>query len=110
MRGPGEFLGTRQTGLPAMRIANLISDAPLLDQARSSAEGLLNDDPEMGRPENRRLWEEVAEVAPGGGPVLPRGLKRGGLPRRPEAWRPRLPYFRTARSFLAARWADFAPE
>ncbi|HWP85743.1 MAG TPA: ATP-dependent DNA helicase RecG [Terriglobia bacterium] len=37
LRGPGEFLGTKQSGLPAFRVANLVRDRELLEQARRSA-------------------------------------------------------------------------
>ena len=37
LRGPGEFFGTRQAGLPAIRIANILRDQDLLEQARESA-------------------------------------------------------------------------
>ena len=37
LRGPGEFFGTRQAGLPALRIANILRDQELLEQARESA-------------------------------------------------------------------------
>jgi ATP-dependent DNA helicase RecG len=41
LRGPGEFLGTRQAGLPSFRVAKLIRDGPLLDAARSEAASVL---------------------------------------------------------------------
>ena len=37
IRGPGEFLGTRQSGLPDMLIADIVGDAKILEQARSEA-------------------------------------------------------------------------
>jgi ATP-dependent DNA helicase RecG len=43
LRGPGELLGTRQTGLADLRVADLIRDADLLPQVRSTAEDLLRD-------------------------------------------------------------------
>lgn len=43
LRGPGELLGTRQTGLPEYRIANLIRDAELMPQVQITAEALMKD-------------------------------------------------------------------
>jgi ATP-dependent DNA helicase RecG len=43
LRGPGELLGTRQTGLAELRVADLIRDADLLPDVRSTAEQLLRD-------------------------------------------------------------------
>ena len=43
LRGPGELLGTRQTGLPEYRIANLIRDAALMPQVQITAEHLIRD-------------------------------------------------------------------
>ncbi len=42
LRGPGEFLGTRQHGLPEFRLANLITDRKILESARQAAEWLLS--------------------------------------------------------------------
>jgi ATP-dependent DNA helicase RecG len=47
LRGPGELLGTRQTGLAAFRVADLARDADLLPQVREIAERLLADSPEL---------------------------------------------------------------
>ncbi len=47
LRGPGELLGTRQTGLAGFRIADLARDADLLPQVRAIAERLLADSPEL---------------------------------------------------------------
>ncbi|OGT35996.1 MAG: ATP-dependent DNA helicase RecG [Gammaproteobacteria bacterium RBG_16_51_14] len=46
LRGPGEFLGTRQTGLPVMRIADLMRDAGLLPQVQKAATLLINKYPD----------------------------------------------------------------
>jgi ATP-dependent DNA helicase RecG len=45
LRGPGEFLGTRQHGMPDFRVSNLIRDTRTLAQAREAAEGWLSIDP-----------------------------------------------------------------
>lgn len=45
LRGPGEFLGVRQSGVPMLKIADLNRDAALLDNAKALAEGLLKDYP-----------------------------------------------------------------
>ena len=45
LRGPGEFLGLRQSGVPMLKIADLNRDADLLEYAKSKAEALLNDYP-----------------------------------------------------------------
>ncbi len=48
-RGPGEFLGERQSGMPLLRYADLEQDEPLARQAREAAERLLEDDPQAAR-------------------------------------------------------------
>lgn len=45
LRGPGEFLGTRQSGLPAFRIGNLLRDQEILELARSEAQGFVEKPP-----------------------------------------------------------------
>ena len=45
IRGPGEFLGTRQSGIPDLRVANILRDAVLLDSARREAFTLIERDP-----------------------------------------------------------------
>ncbi len=49
IRGPGDFIGTRQAGLPELSIANLARDQDLLIKARTAAEGLLRDDAELSK-------------------------------------------------------------
>jgi ATP-dependent DNA helicase RecG len=57
LRGPGDFIGTRQSGLPEMPWLEGVFDTRLLDRARRAAEGLLAADPELARPEHARLRE-----------------------------------------------------
>ncbi len=55
LRGPGELLGTRQHGMPALRVADLHRDVRVLEQARRDARELLQNDPTLGLPEYARL-------------------------------------------------------
>ncbi len=55
LRGPGEYLGTRQAGVPTFRAANLVRDAALLEEAREEADRWLEEDPELTRRESRPL-------------------------------------------------------
>jgi ATP-dependent DNA helicase RecG len=47
LRGPGDLLGTAQTGLPPVRLAKLPRDLPLLEEARTAAQKLMTQDPEL---------------------------------------------------------------
>ena len=59
LRGAGDVLGTRQHGLPELRVARLPEDTALLVRARDSADELLRADPALERPENSLLREAV---------------------------------------------------
>ena len=59
LRGPGDFIGTRQSGLPEMTWLDGSFDTRLLDQARRAAERLLADDPDLLRPEHVALRERL---------------------------------------------------
>ena len=70
IRGPGEFLGVRQWGLPDFRVANLIRDVRLLQQARREAFALIERDPTLCQEEHlplrevlRQQWQEKLELA-----------------------------------------------
>ncbi|UCF78556.1 MAG: ATP-dependent DNA helicase RecG [Candidatus Eiseniibacteriota bacterium] len=66
IRGPGEFLGTRQHGLPDFKIAEILRDGPLLSQARREAFLLLESDPELSHPDNapaRRTLNELKRLS-----------------------------------------------
>lgn len=60
LRGPGEFLGIRQSGVPLLKIADLERDADLLEQARGVAEILLRDSPQAAEAHLKR-WLRRAE-------------------------------------------------
>jgi ATP-dependent DNA helicase RecG len=62
LRGPGEFYGTRQHGLPDFRLARLTRDVKVMEEARAAAAWLIEQDPHLARPEHRSLREQVAEV------------------------------------------------
>ena len=60
LRGPGEFFGTRQAGLPALKVAKL-SDLSTLELARKEAQELFAADPTLEAPENMGLAQRVAD-------------------------------------------------
>jgi ATP-dependent DNA helicase RecG len=69
IRGPGEFFGFRQWGMPEFRAANLVRDADLLQQARQEAFALLKQDPQLKAPVHQglrdamlRKWEKKLEL------------------------------------------------
>ncbi len=61
LRGPGEYLGTRQSGLPAFRAANLVRDEELLELARTSAGAWLEEDPELASPHSAELRRVIEQ-------------------------------------------------
>lgn len=59
IRGPGEFLGYRQSGLPDLVLADLVNDAKILEEARNAALAVMRTDPELsGFPGLRKLIEK----------------------------------------------------
>lgn len=64
MRGPGELIGTRQAGLPDVRIANISADTTLVEAARNDAFALLAADPTLLRPEHTELRDMVRRKLP----------------------------------------------
>jgi len=60
LRGPGEFFGTRQSGLPDLRLAQ-VGDTPILEQARTEAQTLFREDPDLRRPEHRLLARKLEQ-------------------------------------------------
>ena len=59
LRGPGEFFGTRQSGLPEFRVADLLRDAALLEEARRDALAIVAADPELRAPEHHGLRQAL---------------------------------------------------
>lgn len=62
LRGPGEFLGTRQSGLSGFKMANLVRDILILQRARDAAFKILQMDPKLSRPENAFLRAELLKT------------------------------------------------
>lgn len=59
LRGPGDFFGDRQHGLPEMKIANFLSDINLLQEAQSAARAVYAADPALALPEHKALKSAV---------------------------------------------------
>lgn len=62
IRGPGEFFGTRQHGLPELKVADLIEDFELLRLARRDAFALIAADPGLNAPEHQTLRQEMIKM------------------------------------------------
>jgi ATP-dependent DNA helicase RecG len=70
IRGPGEFFGIRQSGLPDLRVAHVVRDTPILIEARKEAFRIVQDDPELAHPDHQTLkdlfrqrWKDKMELA-----------------------------------------------
>src|SRR5437868_5401381 len=61
LRGPGDLLGTAQSGLPALKIGNLKTDADLMRRARAAAISIFEADPRLECPENQRFRSLIVE-------------------------------------------------
>ncbi len=62
IRGPGEFMGARQSGLPGFKMANLVRDFDILKEARNAAFEILNKDPKLQHPDHAHLREELLKT------------------------------------------------
>ncbi|MCY4321049.1 MAG: ATP-dependent DNA helicase RecG [Bdellovibrionaceae bacterium] len=63
IRGPGEFLGSRQSGLPSFRIANIIRDSKSLSLAKQSAFDLISKDPYLQKIEHQKIKDKFKELS-----------------------------------------------
>ena len=62
LRGPGDFLGERQHGLPEMKLASLTDDTKILFEAKNEAERILNDDKKLEKDENKLIKKMVDKM------------------------------------------------
>lgn len=62
LRGPGDFLGTRQHGMPTLKIADLLTDVAVLKEVQEAARKLLQQDPRLQKEEHRLLREKIREL------------------------------------------------
>lgn len=62
MRGPGEFFGTRQHGLPELTIADLAKHLPILNGLKEDVKDILQADPKLEAPENRLILQGVSRM------------------------------------------------
>lgn len=62
LRGPGVFMGTKQSGLTGFQMANLVRDIVILQDARQAAFSILNNDPKLEKEEHKKLKEELLKT------------------------------------------------
>ncbi len=63
LRGPGDFFGVRQHGLPSMKIANLFTDAQILKLAQAAAQAVIDTDPDLKLAENAVLKTQIRRLS-----------------------------------------------
>ncbi|MCO6358882.1 ATP-dependent DNA helicase RecG [Roseivirga pacifica] len=62
LRGPGDITGTQQSGVLDLLIADITKDAPILQAARNAASDLLEDDPDLTKPENQNILRHIQSL------------------------------------------------
>jgi ATP-dependent DNA helicase RecG len=65
LRGPGEVLGTAQSGMPDLKMGDLVTDVELVREARALAGQILEEDPHLEKTQNRRLLEMMSRPGKG---------------------------------------------
>ena len=70
LRGPGDFFGSRQHGLPALRIADMAGDMDVLRDAQEAAREIFTEDPPLMQPEHRGLRAEVNQLFSKSGEII----------------------------------------
>jgi ATP-dependent DNA helicase RecG len=63
LRGPGDILGTAQTGLPSLGLGDLLRDADIMAEARRVAQEVLAEDPELRNPTHGLMRDYVSKNA-----------------------------------------------
>lgn len=61
-RGPGEFMGSKQSGLPGFKMGNLVRDLDVLMKARDVAFDIIGNDPSLTKPENKILRDQLVRI------------------------------------------------
>jgi len=61
LRGPGNIMGTQQSGVLNLKIADIVKDTAVLTKARNLAIDLLTDDPDLSKPENKLIFNVFSE-------------------------------------------------
>ena len=62
LRGPGDFLGNRQHGLPELNITDLVKNADMLEKVKYVARDLIDRDPQLELPEHAELKKRVKKL------------------------------------------------
>ncbi len=62
LRGPGDFFGTRQSGLPTLKMANMMTDMVILEKAKNAAAEILSADEKLSKKENAALSAKVEKL------------------------------------------------
>jgi ATP-dependent DNA helicase RecG len=64
LRGPGDLMGTQQSGVLDLLIADLAKDGRILSESRAAAQAILSDDPELARPEHGNIRRHIESLPP----------------------------------------------
>jgi ATP-dependent DNA helicase RecG len=64
LRGPGDLMGTQQSGVLDLLIADLAKDGRILSESRAAAQAILGDDPELARPEHGNIRRHIESLPP----------------------------------------------
>ncbi|QKG55361.1 ATP-dependent DNA helicase RecG [Hymenobacter sp. BRD128] len=62
LRGPGDLMGTQQSGVLDLLIADLAKDGRILSESRAAAQAILSDDPELTRPEHHNIRRHIESL------------------------------------------------
>ncbi len=65
LRGPGDFFGTKQHGIPEFKVANLFTDIPILKKAQVLAKNILEEDPYLKSQSNSMIRAKIQELFSG---------------------------------------------